>query len=674
MGIRGEAIARAEVRQQQAAHDDAPAVHVVAGPGTGKSRAIGERIRDLLASGTPADEIRAVSFTNAAVADLREGILDYCEASGTDASQVATSTLHSLALGLLRRANLLSPYPVEPLVLDQQETRDLIDEEFASETDCTLTRAREIREHYEAFANTGQAPPHHARPDDPVTDDEARDMSAFLNRRKAVYGAVLPGEIVRECVAKAHAGAFDPVITLGVQQLVVDEYQDLNPVDIEFIDLLVHGKITTYVCGDDDQSLYGFRHASPEGIQTFPQRHDAVASTHTLEDCFRCSPAILDAAVSVIEHYSGTGRLPKTYRSLWHEAEPEVEGVVDVARHPSPQAESTTIAQAARDMIEAGIRADDILVLMSNQGAQAGALYDAFDAEEVPYSRAREESILGTPEGRTIDAVLRRVVDDADLVAARTLFGLQHGVGAKTCLDLVAAVLDRGISATQVWQVDDASDVFPARVEGARRHVVEGLRGLSEVTGDMTLSDTRAAIEETLGTFDIGDTQAIWTSIVEDLPGDMTIAETLRYVRANSAVKRGEVLEQVLEQLGLPIPEEDLRPPAVQFMSMHGAKGLTAEIVFVPGLEDDLLPGPQRAGIPSEVYEAARLLYVAITRARAACLLSYASTRVVNGQWGPRPPSRYLHSVGPAVDRDDPHIPAAVVDAIVATSKAMAPA
>lgn len=672
MGILEEAIARAEAHQHQAAHDSRPVVHVVAGPGTGKSHAIGERIRDLLASGVNAKDIRAVSFTNVATSDLRGDILQICAKSGINASEVVTSTLHALALGLLRKANLLARYPVEPLVLDEYETRDLIDEEFLSEQGCGLSRAREIRRNYEAFSNTGQPPPLHVQPQELVTDVEAQRFRSFLNRRKSVYAAVLPGEIVRECVDQANAGVFDPVATLGIQHLVVDEYQDLNPVDIEFVDLLIHGGITTYVCGDDDQSLYGFRHASPKGIQTFLSRH-ATASSHTLEDCFRCSPAILDAAIAVIEDHSGVGRLPKSYRSLWKEAIPKVNGVVDIARYKSPQAEGTAIARTAKTLIDAGIRADKIHVLMSNQGAQATELYAAFEAEGVDYAPAREEGALDAPAGRAIYAVLRRIVSETDLVAPRILFRLREGIGPTACRNLVDSVLEGGIAATQVWDVEDASGVFSKHVEGARRHVLHALSHVSSLTGDTPLLEGRLAIARGLEALDVGDAQALWASLTVDLPDGMTIAETLRYHRAASEKERREVLNESVKRLGLAVPENAQGSPAVQFMSMHGSKGLTAEVVFVPGLEDDLLPGAHRAPVPSEVYEAARLLYVAITRARAACLLSYASFRMVNGQWGQRNPSRFLRAIGPATKRDEPMIPTELVGTIIQTAEAMAP-
>lgn len=101
----------------------------------------------------------------------------------------------------------------------------------------------------------------------------------------------------------------------------------------------------------------------------------------------------------------------------------------------------------------------------------------------------------------------------------------------------------------------------------------------------------------------------------------------------------------MLTRLNLPIPAAGVLPPRVRVMTMHGAKGLSAKVVFIPSLEEEILPGPWRQPYPGLVLEAARLLYVSITRARAACIISYAQTRVVHGQFGARTPSRFAASL-----------------------------
>jgi len=120
------------------------------------------------------------------------------------------------------------------------------------------------------------------------------------------------------------------------------------------------------------------------------------------------------------------------------------------------------------------------------------------------------------------------------------------------------------------------------------------------------------------------------------------------YLWADTDDQRAVLLQAVLGRLGLPIPAVGVLPPRVRIMTMHGAKGLSAKVVFVPGLEEEILPGPRRQPYPGLVLEAARLLYVSITRARAACIISYAQNRIVNGHSRGQTPSRFAAQLGGA--------------------------
>lgn len=405
-------VAAAQQRQDEAALDEAARVRVIAGPGTGKSRAIGARVSHLLSTGAKAEEVVAVSFTNAAVRDLRDGIQQRCEQDGIAADDLNVTTLHSLALFLLRKGGLLGGYPVEPRVLHDSDLREIVDDEFKDFTGCGLKRARAVREHFEALANTRKAPPPYLRPDPPVSEEELKAFAGFLQGRRLVYGCVLPGELVLHCVQQVANGAIDPVGMLGLRQLIVDEYQDLNPVDAQFIDMLIEQGVTTYICGDDDQSLYSFRHASPAGLQTFDERNDPV-SDRVLGHCFRCSPEILDAALAVIENYAPPGRIPKDYVSVWSSASPVVNGVVGKARYVSEAAEARGIARTCQRLVAEGLEGDGvppqkICVLLSNQRVQAERLYEAMEEAGVPYLPARPLKLVDMPGGQAGGCPARR--------------------------------------------------------------------------------------------------------------------------------------------------------------------------------------------------------------------------------------------------------------------------
>lgn len=272
MTIRLEDQQSAQAVQHDAAHAPQQQVRLVAGPGSGKSSTIEERVCWLLEQHVEPERIAVVSFTNASVVDLRLRLHAYCLGRNQHGiTDVSISTLHSLALRLLRQAHLLETYPTRPLVLDDWELENVYDEEFGlSQGVNSKPRREQIRRYYEALWSTGQPnSPTYVPPDPPITDEERQRFTLFHQPTAHVYSCVLPGEIVRKCADAAASGLIDIAQLLGIQQLIVDEYQDLNMVDLQFVDQVAAAGVTAFVAGDDDQSIYSFRHASPLGIQRF---------------------------------------------------------------------------------------------------------------------------------------------------------------------------------------------------------------------------------------------------------------------------------------------------------------------------------------------------------------------------------------------------------------------
>lgn len=311
--------------QNKAAHDTHRLVRLIAAPGTGKSLVIEERVRWLLAQGISPRQIAIVSFTRAASRDLKKRITWYCEQHDQpDGDEVSVTTLHSLAMKVLRKANKLH-YPASPKVLDQWEIENIFDREF-SETKrdpsrpalakLTPGRAGEVRGAVEAYWNTGRWDhPSYIPPDDPVSDEEIEAFQQFHSPATQTYSCVLPGEIVKKCVDGIDAGTLSPASLLGLQHFVIDEYQDLNYTDQQFIETFVTSGCHVFVAGDDDQSIYSFRYAYPTGIQEFAEKYADVRS-HMLTECFRCTPSILNAGWKLICENQSPGRIPKSVSSF----------------------------------------------------------------------------------------------------------------------------------------------------------------------------------------------------------------------------------------------------------------------------------------------------------------------------------------------------------------------
>jgi DNA helicase II / ATP-dependent DNA helicase PcrA len=388
MPLRQIDIDNAVAAQEAAARDGSAAIRLVAGPGTGKSATIEERVRWLLAQGTEPERIFAVSFTRASATELRDRIRLYCTRAGlAGVEAVSITTLHSLALRVLRRAGLLAAYPspAGPMVLDDWELRQVFETEFANATSRTPTRSRDIRIEHEAFWSTGQwAPGNFIPPDPPISHAERTSFTAFHRPRTQTYSCVLPGEIVRVAVDQIAVGALDVRDLLDLDELIVDEFQDLNPADLEFIDHLVREGARTFVAGDDDQSIYSFRFADPTGIQDLVAQHGAAA--HELEGCFRCTPSVLEGAARLIERNPLPARIPKHLRSLYATAEPPLRGEALVWRFQTHRVEAEAIATSCQRLIAAGVAPEQILILISDRRALVGHITNALQASGVRHS------------------------------------------------------------------------------------------------------------------------------------------------------------------------------------------------------------------------------------------------------------------------------------------------
>ena len=301
---------KAEKNQTKAAQDTSSLVRLIAGPGTGKSKVIEQRVAYLLNQGVGPKNIFVISYTRASANDLRRRIYEYCQNHNNvkNIEDIHVSTLHSLSLKILKSSGKLNRFPIDPLVLDEWEVENIFDLEFSQLKEYDKRRAIEIRKHHESIweTNSELVPKENI-----ISKKEIEDFDIFHKTRATLYAAVLPGEIIRSCVKEIKKSHLKDILSrLTITHLIIDEFQDLNPMDLKFVDLIIKSDIEVFVAGDDDQSIYGFRHASPLGIQDFDKKYP-FAKTHFLSHCFRCPPFILDCAANLIKKHGGDKRIEK---------------------------------------------------------------------------------------------------------------------------------------------------------------------------------------------------------------------------------------------------------------------------------------------------------------------------------------------------------------------------
>ncbi|HUW13571.1 MAG TPA: ATP-dependent helicase [Anaerolineae bacterium] len=670
MPITPAQIAQADAHQRAAATDPAPQVSLVAGPGTGKSHTIAKRIAHLLLTGATPGNVYVISFTRPTRAELKDRILSVCTTHncGTAAQQVWVSTMHSLALHLLWRANLLSSYPSTPTILDDWEQRNVYDEELATSMGCNPSRAAEVRRAYDAQwqtlnpAQLGQAG---------ITRAEIAAFNAFRSARTKLYSCILPGELISRCVQALQQGVLRSHSLPPIDHLIVDEYQDLNACDQEFVRLLCAHSCVLFVAGDDDQSIYlQLRHADPTGIVRFSNVYPSSAR-HVLTDCFRCTPAILQPATQMIAY--NTPRVAKNVRSLYAGASPPVQGRMLVWSFRSAHAEARAIAQSCQELLNAGMagREDEILILISNRRVQLNMLVQELQNLGLPYDIPPAKSLADQSEpARAVYSLLRLARDNstnrADYPAHRDILGLLSGVGVATAKAVGDLCISNHQDFRHLFYLRQPPAWLSRRPAKAVARVIAILRAVSSWAMPDTLSARSGDILNIISShvYTTGRNAATkvakWNHLASTLPARMTLEELLQYLSADTDSERQAILP-LANQRDAGAQASLQGPPTkhIRILTMHGAKGLSGKIVFIPGAEQGLMPTRDALQATELLIEQRRLFYVSVTRAMACCVVSHAFShsgapaRVLTQAPVARlRPSQFLNELGvPSVSR-----------------------
>jgi DNA helicase-2/ATP-dependent DNA helicase PcrA len=627
-------MARAEQDQWRAAQDPAAAIRVVAGPGTGKSATIERRVADVLNNGANAPRVYVISFTRATCGELAARTSAFCatQPCASVAAQVRISTMHSLALRILRTANVLATlYPADPMVLDDWERSNIYDQELAIALGCTPGRAEEVRLAHDAQWQTLNP---QAIAQAAITNSERQGFEAFHTTRRNLYCCVLPGEVVYECVSRLQQGAIQSDQLPPIEHLIVDEYQDLNACDQEFIRRLAKNGAILLVAGDDDQSIYSFRHANPVGIVQFPAAYPG-ATTHDLTACFRCTPNILQYACNLIAH--NPNRIPKQLHSLYANAAPPVPGVLHAWSFASAHAERVAIAKSCQVLINGPMagQEDQIVILISTRRLQLGPITQELANLGLPFDPPGGEAIRDQPVIRATYSILRIIKDYTtnapDYVAHRAVLALLHGVGVGTSKAIGDLCVNHNENFHDLFYMTALPHWMTGRFEAAATRV----RSLVQQTVGWTLQDTVGARTADIGQLlttvvfagssQVANYQQEWITFAASLPQGMTLEELLSFLGADDEAGQRQILDGVRERLGETNSGIGFGQKRLRILTMHGAKGLSGKVVFIPSAEQGIMPSFRAIRAAGLLNEQRRLFYVSLTRAKAACIITHAA-------------------------------------------------
>jgi DNA helicase-2/ATP-dependent DNA helicase PcrA len=610
-------------------------VLMLAGAGTGKTKALTTRIVHLLNTGRARpNEVLAVTFTNKAAREMknRVGHLLGQQIEGMP----WMGTFHSICVKLLRRHAELVGLKSNFTILDTDDQLRLLKQLILAENiDEKRWPARLISSIIDGWKNRALTPEKVPGADAGQYNHRGTEIYAQYQARLKELNAVDFGDLLLHMVTifQAHEDVLAQY-QRWFKYILVDEYQDTNVAQYLWLRLLAQGHRNICCVGDDDQSIYGWRGAEVGNILRFETDFPG-AHVVRLEQNYRSTPHILAAASGVIA--GNEGRLGKT---LWTDQQ---EGEkVRLIGHWDGEEEARWIGEEIEAM-QRGTRGMapislDHMAILVRASHQMRAFEDRFLTIGLPYRVIGGPRFYERMEIRDAMAYFRVVTSpDDDLAFERIVNTPKRGLGDVAQQKIQKSARAHGTNLVEGARILLADGGIGGKGAGQLRMLVEGIDRWGRMLGDADLSHVEVAgiiLDES------GYTGMWQNDKTPEAPGRL---ENLKELV--KALEQFENLQGFLEHVSLIMDNEsDDGGEKVSIMTLHAAKGLEFPAVFLPGWEDGLFPSQRsmdESGIKG-LEEERRLAYVGITRAEAICTISFAANRRVFGQWQSSMPSRFI--------------------------------
>lgn len=614
------------------------AVLVLAGPGSGKTRVLTHRIAYLMLDrGIPARQIMAVTFTNKAASEMRERISTLVEA---DVSALRLGTFHARCARILRREADYTAFDKNFTIYDTGDQLSLI-KNILNEIgkDPKQNRPNAILGAISSAKN------------ELITPDEFPAMT---------YREQIVQEVYRRYVEKLqrnNAMDFDDLLTQSVvlfrnnpdvlrryqdwiRYLMVDEFQDTNMAQYEMLKLLAGSRGNLFVVGDPDQSIYAFRGADYRNVQRF-QRDYPDNTIITLDENYRSHQIILDAAMAVIR--KDPNHIPRNLFSQRSNG-PRIE----IHELASETDEAVFVVQRIRQLIfDEGYAPRDFAV-MYRTNAQSRTMEEAFRRDVMPYRIVGGTRFYERREIKDIMAYLRLIANPDDEISFERIVNVPpRGIGKKTLATFTQWGNQRGVSQWVALQnlLDGQTGPLSARAAKALTNFAEMLDRWVQMRD-----------AENFSLLELLDTVIEQTEYRQYLENQASEREPDRLENIDELMRgmseyEGGSLFDMLETVALlaDIDNIDETDDSPTMMTLHAAKGSEYPVVFMIGLEEDLLPHSRSKDDPMQMSEERRLMYVGITRAKDRLYLTHANVRFGFGGGSYNDPSRFLYDLPPEI-------------------------
>ncbi|HWF65112.1 MAG TPA: UvrD-helicase domain-containing protein, partial [Rhizomicrobium sp.] len=607
-------------------------VLVLAGAGTGKTRVLTTRLAHILATRRAwPGQILAVTFTNKAAREMKERIGALI--GGVVEGMQWLGTFHSIGAKMLRRHAELAGLKSNFTILDTDDQLRLIKQLIDAEgIDEKRWPARTLASMIDDWKNRG------LRPDDLSSSDgqafafgKGKTLYKQYQERLRALNAADFGDLLLEPLNILRT---NPDILADYRDrfryILVDEYQDTNVVQYLWLKLLATSHGNVCVVGDDDQSIYAWRGAEVENILRF-ERDFPGAKVIRLERNYRSTSVILGAASGLIA--ANKSRLGKT---LWTEGDQgeliKVQGVWDA------EEEARNVAAEAEDLHRQGARFGDMAILV-RASFQMREFEDRFITLGLPYRVIGGPRFYERAEIRDAMAYLRLIAQgDDDLAFERIVNKPKRGIGDASVASLHAFARARQIPLLAASREIADTDELPPKAKKALAELAANFARWSETAKVLPHTELAEMVLD-----ESGYTDMLKADKSAEAPGRLDNLK--EFVRSMEAY---ESLAAFLEHVSLVMElAQDESGDRINLMTLHAAKGLEFDTVFLPGWEEGLFPSQRTmdenglAGLEEE----RRLAYVGLTRAKKRARISFAANRRVHGSWQSALPSRFLSEI-----------------------------
>ena len=601
-------------------HVDGPCL-VLAGAGSGKTKVLTERIVNLINNGVSPYDILAITFTNKAAREMRQRVYNSIE---EEANKIFIGTFHSLGLKIVRENASVIGYSNNVTILDRDDVNTLI-KRFMKELNLDTEHypVKSILNKISFAKNEGLSPEEFDKfakaPLDMAACKVYKMYESALKRSNSVDFddlLILPLRIFKKdkSVLEKYQEHF--------KYILVDEYQDTNMVQYDMCKLLASKYRNLFVVGDMDQSIYSFRFANYMNVINF-EKDNKDAKVIVLDENYRSTNNILNAANDVIKNNK-----ERKEKNLWSS---KGDGdKIKYIRCDNELEEASTVVRLTKELLDKGEKPSEIAVLYRTNG-QSRVFEEAFLKENIPFKIVGSYFFYNRKEIKDLISYMHLIYNNNDDASLERVINVpRRGIGSKTIERLRS---EASISDKSMFEV-----VSSGKELGFKNLIID-------LTNESKNTDLVGLVDVIL------DKTGIRKELEEknDLESEIRLENLNEFKSIALAFQEKGIfsLEEFLENISLVSDKNEYKEvdDGINLMTLHSAKGLEFNDVFLVGMEEGIFPHNRSFESESELEEERRLCYVGITRAKEHLWLMNAKKRTLFGQVSMNFPSRFIKEI-----------------------------